>query len=459
MSELRLPPASIDAEQAILGSILISEGTTQRVREAFDLVRPEMFYQHSHQLIYSAMLKMKNSEIDLITLTDQMEKDNTIFDAGGFGYVAELMKNTPSSVNILSYVDVVKDKFQAREIISIANNAAEQKYDGVENQDVVDSLLRNVEAIDMSGAYEPVHIKTHVDALIQRMDDKTNGKVEAIGRKTGIHGLDDQIGGIKPTWLTVIAGRPSHGKTIIKQLIATHIALDAPILNFSMEMDDDETVERYACIGAGVCAESMRTGLLTDYEWSRFNALLSAWNNNSVDILIDSTPGLALNQIKARAKATIKKYPNLAAITIDYLGLMKLPKADRHDLSIAEVTRGLKELAKEIRVPIFLLVQANRATDGKRPAMSNLADSASIERDADLIFFVHREDVYKEDTPFKGVTELIPAKFRHGTFNRTVYLKVQEDDVGGRFYTMPMDEVGRLQMQESDNADVVKRVW
>ena len=175
----KIPPHSLESEQSILGSILKADGTTQRVREAVDLLRPEMFFQHSHRLIFSTMLEMKLSEIDLVTLEDKLKSKGALDEAGGFAYLATLAKNTPSSKNIIAYTDVVRDRFQAREIIGFAHSAIEQKYDGDGNQEVLDNLNKNLSLIDMTGTYEPMHIKDGIKDMLQRLDDKQQQKVSA----------------------------------------------------------------------------------------------------------------------------------------------------------------------------------------------------------------------------------------------------------------------------------------
>jgi len=459
VERLKVPPHSIEAEQSVLGAILIMQKADRMIGEIMDLLNPEMFYNFSNQIIFNAMVKIgPMNEIDVVTVDEYLETHGKSDDAGGISYLAQLGRNTPSSANALAYCDIIKERYLKRRIIGDLHTSIEALYNGESASDVISLIERNVSGIDLGGAYEPKHLNTKIDSFVNILEGRVNNDIKSIGIKTGIKALDNQIGGIKPNWLVVLAGRPSMGKTIMAQLINSHISRTLPSLFFTMEMSSDEIMDRYIGVLGGVSVENLTSGKLTDYEWSRTHLAIDSIRNDRFKIYYDETPALALNQIRYRVKTSIKKLGKLGLVTIDYLGLMQKEKAERDDLAIGIVTRGLKQLAKETGTPILLLVQANRGTDQvKRPTMSNLYGSSAIEADADLVLFAHRDEVANPETHLKGITELIPAKFRHGTCNKTSYIGKHEDEQGGAFYSLSDEEIGAITNQiEADQREAKK---
>ena len=433
----------MEAEQSVLGAIMLVGEKDQKIREVFDLVSPEMFFNSGHQAIFRAMQGC--SHLDMVTVSDAMGGDSDV----SFSYLGELQKNTPSASNIMQYVEILRSHYRDRITIGICNDAAEQIYSGCEGEEAIRVLKSNIESIDLTTSYEPKSASEMIPEWMELMDRRVKGDIEAVGVKTGIHSIDNQIGGIGCDWLVVLAGRPSNGKSLIAQLIAANISAQFPVLDFQMEMGDSGLFDRYVGLLAGVNPKNLREGQLSDYEWSRTHQVLEAFNKGSSVIHIDDTPALSVEQIKARSKSFKKKHGKIGLITIDYLGLMKKPKADRNDLAIGEITRQLKELAKEIQTPILLLAQANRGADqAHRLTMQNLKDSSSIEADADLILFAHREEVNNPETAWRGVIEIVPAKFRHGTMERSAFMKRQSDQEGGRYRCLTDAEAGFIQNEE-----------
>jgi replicative DNA helicase len=266
------------------------------------------------------------------------------------------------------------------------------------------------------------------------------------GLETGITDLDDRLCGFDKESLIVLAGRPSMGKTLLAQTILDNVGgvQQKNCLFFSMEMSDKQVYERFISKASNVCAKSIRSAKgFSNEDWGRLNSGIQFINKSK--IYVDVDPRLSVSQIRARVRRQISKHGELGLVVIDYLGLMKLPNASRHDIAIGEVTSSLKNLAKEVQTPILLLVQANRDLDKvKRPTMSNLKDSSSIEADADVVMFVHREEVNDPDTELKGVTELIIAKDRHNDGNGTVYLV----KTNGGFNSMDINEIADLKHRE-----------
>jgi replicative DNA helicase len=455
VEKLKIPPHSVEAEQSVLGAILSMQQCDRLIGEAFDKLRDDMFYNLSHRLIFNAMLKIgAKGVIDLITITELLEENNKLEDAGGFAYVAELARNTPSKANILAYCDIVVDRHYKRELIGIATQAIESLYNGDDTGEVMEYLSLNIKGIDLGGSYEPLHISEKIPDFMGKLQKRADGDQSELGYKTGITRLDDQIKGIKGGWLVVVGGRPSMKKTLITQLISANMSRELPNIFFTMEMTSDEIMDRYIGLMAGVDPENLRVGLLSDYEFSRTNQVLSDMANRDIKIHYDETVGLSVEQISYRVKSSKKKLGKLGAIFIDYLGLMQLPKANSKTDSIALITKRLKELAKEVDTPIFLIVQANREADkANRLGMGNAADSAAIERDADLMFFVHREEVQDPHTEYTGVVEIVPAKFRHGTFANSVFMKTQDDVDGGKMVCLNDTQLGALEHHEKLRKD------
>ena len=449
MNDLKIPPHSIEAEQSVLGSILILQKADRLIGEVFDIIKPEMFYNESHRIIFKAMVRIGAlNEIDLIVLEEELDRVGETEKAGGFAYMGDLARNTPSSKNVLKYCEIITERYQKRMVLEILHNATDQIYGKSETTDTLTYLENNLSNIDLGGQYEPKHINTKINDWLDVMQRRSENDQGAIGLKTGITALDEQIIGVQPNWLIVLAGRPSMGKTLVAQMINSYISKTLPTQFFTMEMSSNEVMDRYVGILAGVEVNNLKMGALTDTEWARTHDVIDGMNKDRFQIYYDETPALALAQIRHRVKATIKKVGQIGLVTIDYLGLMEKERSERDDLAIGKITRGLKQLAKETNTPILLLTQANRGTDtAVRPTMSNLAGSSAIEADADLILFAHRDEVANPDTAFKGVIELIPAKFRHGTCNQISYIGRREDRMGGMFYSLTTEQAAELDNQ------------
>jgi len=452
IEKLKTPPHSIEAEQSVLGAILILQKADCLIGEIMDMLRPEMFYNISNKIIFAAMLKIgAKNEIDLITVNELLERSGKDDQAGGIAYLGELARNTPSSKNALAYCEIIQERYLKRRLIGDMSIAIDALYNGESASEIISMVEHNISTVDLSGKYEPNHIKIKLDGWLNVMQSRCNNDRSAVGLKTGLKTLDDQIGGIKNNWLVILAGRPSNGKTLAAQIINSNVSRTLPSLFFTMEMSSDEVTDRYMGIMAGISVKSLTSGLMSKYELSRASTVLQDLSNDHSKIYYDETPALSLNQIRYRVKSTIKKLGQIGLVTIDYLGLMQKDKADRDDLAIGIITKGLKQLAKETGTPILLLVQANRGTDQvARPTMSNLYGSSAIEADADLVLFAHREEVNNPETNYKGVLELIPAKFRHGSCHNTTYIGRKCDEDGGYYYCLDAHEIGLIDHQEED---------
>lgn len=447
METIKKPPMSIEAELAAIGAILQNGKTHQLVREALDIITPEMFYLSTHQTIMRTITKM--DEVDPMLVADELERIGVIPQEIQFADLMDIARSAHTTANLLAYAKTIKERYNLRASIEIYNNAIEQAYASENSQEIITQLIEQLAKIESAATYEPKHISAKIDDWINIMERRCTNDESAIGVKTGIHALDDQITGIGSNWLVVLAGRPSMGKTLVAQLIQSHIAKRGETLFFSMEMSSDEIMDRYVGLLAGISPKDLRMGALSEDQWPKVHALIDHMRSNRLKLHYDETAGLSVEQICARAKAAKKRYPNLAIITIDYLGLMQMPKAERDDIALGMITRRLKQLAKEINTPILLLAQANRGTDSaKRPQMQNLKGSSAIEADADLVLFVHRDEVANPESVWKGTTEIIPAKFRHGSIEHDVYLTKTENG----FRCLTSDEIQDRENRESKPA-------
>ena len=438
------PQKNIECEQQVLGA-LIKDPTHSNSRETIDTFAEDDFFKMAHRLIFNEIKSMseRKENIDLITLDNNLSKKSDQY--GGFVYLAELNKNTIGTANLPAYVKVVKKCSQLRKLSTILAHAAEminQGGDPVEITEAIDNDLKDA-AVSSSGA-ELRHINTVEGDWLDRLDERMKQGGAFSGLSTGIDELDERINGIGEESLVIVAGAPSMGKTLFCQTLAANIGVDQKknVMFFSMEMSEIELYERFVSGVGNVPAKELRAARLDAQAFGRVEIALT--NLRTSGIHITDQPKQSVGQIRAKVRRHKLKHPDLSAIFIDYLGLMKLGKADRHDIAIGNITRDLKELAKEVKVPIILCVQANRYKAPMRPNMSNLKDSSCIEADADLIMFVHRQEVLEPDTLLKGVTELIIAKDRHSDGNGTVYM----EKINGKFIPLNVEQVARMQHEE-----------
>lgn len=437
MTNVNQPPHSIESERAVLASILKHGKTEQIVRECLDNLTPEMFYFASNRDIYQAALDLP--VVDFILVSNELKKRA---ETGGYPFdmrdVVNLKDNYTALKNMKVHADIVATRANQRGLIAIANQVSELAFSKTEPQEIIDYMVEQISEQQTNSAYEVTYIQDLLKDYVVELQERSQGEERYQGLKTGISGIDREIGGIGSTWLFVLAGRPSMGKSLVAQIIANHISRTAPTIFFSMEMSENEILDRFFGLEANISAHEIRTGLMTEVGYHRIGEVMADAKNGKYKQAIDTTPGLSLAQVRARAKAWKKQNPDAGLIQIDYLGLMATDSAERNDLALAKVTKGLKQLAKEIQVPIMLLVQCARTADtARRLTMSHLADSASIERDADLVMFTNRPEVNDPETAMKGVIELTCGKFRHGNFANDVYLKNE----GGGYICLDKSQV------------------
>lgn len=393
----------------------------------------EDFYTFAHKAIFQTMEELMRNQtpIDLITL-DQALKAKGISDSvGGFAYLADLSNNTPNAINILAYAEIVREKAILRELIAVGNRIAENSYSpkGKDIKMVLDEAEREVFAIAekrSSSTEGPQNVLSVLESTIARIE--TLGKLEnhngVTGVTTGFVELDKKTAGLQPSDLIIVAARPSMGKTTFAMNLCENAAMasDKPVLVFSLEMPAEQIMMRMIASLARVDQTKIRTGQnLEEAEWSKIASVFGMFKQKN-NLYIDDSSGLTPTELRSRARRVYRENGGLSMIMVDYLQLMRAPAfSDNRTLEIAEISRSLKALAKELEVPVIALSQLNRTLEqraDKRPVNSDLRESGSIEQDADLIMFIYRDEVYNDNSEDKGVAEIIIGKQRNGPIGR-----------------------------------------
>ena len=428
--QVSIPPHSTEAEQAVLGGIMLSNQHWDGIAER---VIAEDFYTFAHKAIFQTMEELMRNQtpIDLITL-DQALKAKGISDSvGGFAYLADLSNNTPNAINILAYAEIVREKAILRELIAVGNRIAENSYSpkGKDIKMVLDEAEREVFAIAekrSSSTEGPQNVLSVLESTIARIE--TLGKLEnhngVTGVTTGFVELDKKTAGLQPSDLIIVAARPSMGKTTFAMNLCENAAMasDKPVLVFSLEMPAEQIMMRMIASLARVDQTKIRTGQnLEEAEWSKIASVFGMFKQKN-NLYIDDSSGLTPTELRSRARRVYRENGGLSMIMVDYLQLMRAPAfSDNRTLEIAEISRSLKALAKELEVPVIALSQLNRTVEqraDKRPVNSDLRESGSIEQDADLIMFIYRDEVYNDNSEDKGVAEIIIGKQRNGPIGR-----------------------------------------
>jgi replicative DNA helicase len=428
MDALKVPPHSLEAEQSVLGGLLLDNETWDRVGER---VVAQDFYSRSHRITFetiAALIELGNP-VDLITLSEALENEQRLEDAGGFAYLAEMMKNTPSAANITAYADIVRERAVTREMIRVANEIAEAGYDpqGRPSAELLDFAETKIFAIAEQRANKsegPENITSVLEKTVDRIEQlcsSPNGGVTGVS--SGFSDLDKMTAGFQKSDLIIVAARPSMGKTTFAMNIAENAAMteDKPALIFSLEMPAEQLMMRMLASLGRIDQTKIRTGQLGDEDWARLSSTMGLLIDKG-KMFIDDAAGLTPTDVRSRARRIARDHGGISMIMIDYLQLMRAPQfSDNRTLEIAEISRSLKALAKELQVPVVALSQLNRSLEqrsDKRPINSDLRESGSIEQDADLIMFIYRDEVYHDDSEFKGMAEIIIGKQRNGPIGR-----------------------------------------
>ncbi len=421
---VKLPPHSLEAEQSVLGGLLLDN---ERWDSVCERVVVKDFYSRPHRLIFADMQRLLEASrpLDLITLFESLETRNELDDVGGFAYLAELSKNTPSAANINAYADIVRERAVIREMIAVANKIADAGYDpkGRRSDELLDYAESSVFNIAEQRANKndgPKSVDQILEATISRIESLYQTPHDGvIGLDTGYHDLNKKTAGLQRSDLIIVAARPSMGKTTFAMNLCENAAMiqDKPVLIFSLEMPGEQLMMRMLASLSRVDQTRIRTGQLDDEDWARISSTMGILLEKR-NMFIDDSPGLTPGEVRSRARRLFRECGGLSMVMIDYLQLMRVPSlSDNRTLEIAEISRSLKALAKELNVPVVALSQLNRSLEqraDKRPINSDLRESGSIEQDADLIMFIYRDEVYHEESELKGIAEIIIGKQRNG---------------------------------------------
>jgi replicative DNA helicase len=428
--EARLPPHSVEAEQSVLGGLMIDRSAWDNVG---DVVRSEHFYRPDHQLIFAsiAALAQDGKPCDVVTVSNQLESLGKLEEAGGLAYLATLSRDTPTAANARAYAEIVKEKALLRDLIASGTDIAASVFvnEGQTARELVERAEQRIFQIAEGSARGKGYVlaRDELPKLIDQIDEWQRNPGGLRGLGTGFIDFDRITGGLRPGDLVIVAGRPSMGKTTFAMNIAENAALElsrkAAVAVFSMEMPADQLLMRMLASIGQVPLGAIRSGKLSDEHWNRMVG--ASGQLRDAKMFIDETPALTPTELRARARR-IKREHGLDLIVVDYLQLMQVPGTqDNRATEIAEISRGLKALAKELNVPVIALSQLNRGVEqreNKRPVMSDLRESGGIEQDADIILMLYRDEVYNPQSPAKGTAEIIITKHRNGeigTFNLT----------------------------------------
>lgn len=430
LESLKLPPHSVEAEQSVLGGLLLENEALDKIA---DILASGDFYRHDHKLIFEHIAKLieHNRPADIVTVAESLDNAAELSAVGGLAYLGALAQNTPSAANIRRYAEIVRERAIMRKLVEVGSGIAESAYNpqGRDAQQLLDEAESRIFKIAEGGKRSSegfLDIKVLLPQVADRIDQlfQRDNQSEVTGIPTGYTDLDSMTSGLQPGDLVIVAGRPSMGKTAFSLNIAENVALDTglPVAVFSMEMGATQLATRMIGSVGRLDQHRMRTGRLEDEDWIRLTTALGRLNE--APIFIDEGAGLSSFDVRARARRLHRQTGKLGLIVIDYIQLMSGAagrQSENRATEISEISRSLKSLAKELDVPVVALSQLNRSLEqrpDKRPVMSDLRESGAIEQDADLILFIYRDQVYNPDSPDKGTAEIIVAKQRNGPIGR-----------------------------------------
>ena len=430
---LKVPPHSIEAEQSVLGGLLLDNESWEKTA---DFLVEHDFYRRDHQLIFRgiAALFEQSQPVDVITLAEYHDTRGELEQVGELAYLGMLSRNTPSSANIVAYASIVRERSILRQLITVGTTISNTAFnpEGRTSEEMLDLVEGQVFEIAEKGAKRAggfVQVKEVLSKVVDRIDTLFEQDSAITGLSTGFTDFDEQTSGLQAADLVVVAGRPSMGKTTFAMNLAENAAIKSkePVAVFSMEMPSDALAMRMLSSLGQIDQHRLRTGKLNDDDWPRLTSAIALLNE--APLFIDDTPALTVTELRARARR-LKREHGLSMIVIDYIQLMQGSGGGSNEnmaTEVSEISRSLKALAKELEVPVIALSQLNRSLEqrpNKRPIMSDLRESGAIEQDADLIVFIYRDEVYNEDSPEKGKAEIIIGKQRNGPIG-TVALTFQ----------------------------------
>lgn len=423
---LKIPPHSIEAEQSVIGGLLMDN-------RAWDIVADRLaetdFYRQEHRTLFLAIAELaaRQHPFDLLTVTEVLKTYNTLESIGGEGYLYELAGRVPSVANIIAYADIVRERSVMRQLIDTANDIADTAFNPEHRNsaELLDEAESKVFAIAEQGFHrsEPIKSSQLMAKAFERLSELQHSTDHMTGMPTGFIDLDRMTSGLQAGDLIIVAARPSMGKTAFAMNLAENVLerRNKPVLVFSMEMSGEQLALRLMSSWGRVNQHNLRIAKLSDAEWGRVGAAVSAFSR--MPLYLDDTPSLSPGEVRARARRLARQCDGeLGLIIIDYLQLMQVPGfKENRNLEISQISRSLKSLARELKVPVVALSQLNRSLEqrgDRRPVMSDLRESGAIEQDADVIAFIYRDEVYNENTTDKGIAEIIISKQRNGPIGK-----------------------------------------
>lgn len=450
----RLPPQNIEAEQSVLGSILLYPDS---LVAAMEFIEPNDFYRRAHQLIFEAMMELndRNDAIDVITVSNILDAHNQLEDIGGMPYMAELAGIVPTAANIEHYSKIVEEKAILRRLIRTATEIASASYDEADEVPaILDKAERGIlEVSEKRSRNGFTPISQILNHTIENIDQLYQNNESITGISTGYKVLDDMTAGLQEDELIILAARPGVGKTAFALNVAQNIGTktDETVALFSLEMGAEQLVNRMLCAEGSIHASNLRTGNLTEEEWQKL--IIAMGSLSKANIYIDDTPGIRVAEIRAKARRLRQERGSLGLIVIDYLQLIEGTGRENRQQEVSEISRQLKKLAKELSVPVIALSQLSRGVEqrqDKRPMLSDLRESGSIEQDADIVAFLYREDYYQRegeegeeenDEGDDNVVEVIIEKNRSGARGTVKLLFIKEYNKFSSLAYYPEDQI------------------
>lgn len=423
---VKIPPHSQEAEQSVLGGLMLDNNAWDTVSS---IVMEDQFYRHDHRLIYRCIEKLTNNmqPIDVVTISEELDRTANLEAAGGLDYLVELARKTPSASNIQAYAEIVRDRALLRKMITVANEIADNAFmpEGRASEEILSEAEQKIFQIaeDRPDEGGPVGVNPLLKKAVDKIDELFNSDGAMTGVTTGFDDLDGATGGLQPSDLIIVAARPSMGKTTFSMNLVENalMAQEKPVLVFSLEMPADQLVTRMLSSLGRINQTRVRSGKLEEDDWPRLTTAVNMLRDKK--LFIDDTAGISPTEMRNRARRIVREHGDIAMIMVDYLQLMQVKGiTEGRTAEISEISRSLKALAKELECPVVALSQLNRALEqrpNKRPVNSDLRESGAIEQDADVIMFIYRDEVYNEDSPDKGIAEIIIGKQRNGPIGTT----------------------------------------
>jgi replicative DNA helicase len=426
IDNLKIPPHSVDAERAVLGGVILDNNAWDQV---VGHISENDFYCQNHRVIFQAIthLVRKSQPFDVLTLAENLKSRSALEEAGGELYLFELVRNTPTAANVSAYSDIVRERSIMRQLIQTSQEISHLAFnpDGRNCKEILDTAESKIFQIAEHEARKegPVDIASLLSKTADHIEMLYHSGNDISGLASGFKDMDAMTSGMQKGDLLIVAGRPSMGKTAFAVNIAEHVAIkmQKPVLIFSMEMPSESLAMRMLSSLGRIDQHHLRTGKLQEDDWPKISSAVSMLSETS--LFIDDTPALSPADLRARARRFVRTHHGeLGLIVVDYLQLMQVPGfKENRTAEITDISRALKALAKELKVPVLALSQLNRSLEqrgDKRPVMSDLRESGAIEQDADVILFIYRDEVYNEDSPEKGIAEVIIAKQRNGPIGK-----------------------------------------